>query len=116
MLPKSNGQHLFRLSYFKNATENVRQREALCLTGRRPPWTTCCDCFGSLAKGVNIETYWSLLARTRCGHHACHPRFLPARESRGGRPLSWLLPVTQCEQIPGQAGGAHPGGRRSCAG
>src|SRR5438309_3478395 len=80
MLPKSNGQH-FSGSSFKNATENVRQREALCLTGRRPPWTTCCDCFGSLAKGVNIETFSAELHRGQGTFHLVVDKVAVAKET-----------------------------------
>src|ERR1700732_659139 len=41
------------------------------------------------------------LARMLRGHHACHPGFSHAHETRGDRLLSSLLPATRCEQISG---------------
>jgi len=107
MLPKSNGQHLFRLSYFKNATENVRQREALCLTGRRPPWTTCCDCFGSLAKGVNIETFSAELHRGQGTFHLVVDKVAVAKETfmeNGWEAAEENVPAQTLANKPGKAG------------
>ena len=65
-----------------------------------------------------LEPFWlppgcSLRARMRCEHHAFHPGFSTARESRGSRLLSSLLPATQSQQMSGQVESGHPCGRHS---
>jgi len=42
-------------------------------------------------------------ARRQRGHHECHPCSSSEHEIRSDRLLSFLLPLTQCEQMSGQA-------------
>ena len=91
MLPKSNGQHLFRLSYFKNATQIVRQR----------------DCFGSLAKGVNIETFSAELHRGQGTFHLVVDKVAVAKETfmeNGWEAAEENVPAQTLANKPGKAG------------
>src|SRR6266849_8824831 len=77
--------------------------------------------FAALVPPCLPERFWlppdcSLPPRTRCVHHVYHLGFSSAGESRAGRPKSSPLPETQSQQIPLQAGRAHPRDRHSCAG
>ena len=63
MLPKSNGQHFFGFSYFKNATGNVRQVKHFVLRIADRPGLPAAIASALWQKGVNIETFTAELHR-----------------------------------------------------